>query len=640
MFHYAVADTLAGKVSLSEFVDGCIHTFEKGAQAHVALQNDTPVPAKCGALDDFATKYIQKFKKAVTTHVKGLGQPNVTAAIERLSHGVAEITSRSKRQVLLEERDREFPDRAKVDTSEGPPGEKRQLQESEIADSAFWKDRQGEFANYADRLAQLHALWDVSSRVWHLWWDAAPNGAVPKEHERVFSAIARKALNRLPKSQRLDGGEPWQRWLDFMRRNDWGFKVTGNVRCTELEWDLGVKDEKPLAQIRKKQRYTTGDEDKNIYERTDTGRLRRLRPRELRGRSSEDLHKYFHWLENGRIERVFESSASFCEELASRAFELEITKSTSDGTESKAAQNKASVKPQEARVARGGRPPGVAIFGEKVQDLPPRPELRIPRVDCVLSEDFPDSAQKRFFAEQVRAIEFLEEGKSSVHSKKEADALLVNFILRLFAAFVREASKLGTSGLWTGMRFQSECLDFLEQRASEACFKLDGIIRTDVQTTIEHSTQWKRYRQLLRKIAILQSRSAESLSKLGGGDDGESSTQKQSRSESHGEEDSKIAKRSRATTVAKLIGELDVLRPQMFEDEKEYDKLRIQHPGFLAFKVADQRPDLKLKILAIRASVRHIRLAQELAAGHYGKSLWTIQDDWKDFKPEGFKRPR
>ena len=154
-----------------------------------------------------------------------------------------------------------------------------------------------------------------------------------------------------------------------MRRNDWGFKVTGNVRCTELEWDLGVKDEKPLAQIRKKQRYTTGDEDKNIYERTDTGRLRRLRPRELRGRSSEDLHKYFHWLENGRIERVFESSASFCEELASRAFELEITKSTSDGTESKAAQNKASVKPQEARVARGGRPPGVAIFGEKVQEL-------------------------------------------------------------------------------------------------------------------------------------------------------------------------------------------------------------------------------------------------------------------------------
>jgi len=154
-----------------------------------------------------------------------------------------------------------------------------------------------------------------------------------------------------------------------MRRNDWGFKVTGNVRCTELEWDLGVKDEKPLAQIRKKQRYTTGDEDKNIYERTDTGRLRRLRPRELRGRSSEDLHKYCHWLENGRIERVFESSASFCEELASRAFELEITKSTSDGTESKAAQNKASVKPQEARVARGGRPPGVAIFGEKVQEL-------------------------------------------------------------------------------------------------------------------------------------------------------------------------------------------------------------------------------------------------------------------------------
>ena len=77
--------------------------------------------------------------------------------------------------------------------------------------------------------------------------------------------------------------------------------------------------------MREKQRYTTGDEDKQVYERTETGELRQLSAAELRGKSSEDLAKYFHLLEHGKIERVFETSASFCEELASRAFELEVS---------------------------------------------------------------------------------------------------------------------------------------------------------------------------------------------------------------------------------------------------------------------------------------------------------------------------
>jgi hypothetical protein len=100
------------------------------------------------------------------------------------------------------------------------------------------------------------------------------------------------------------------------------------------------------------------------------------------------------------------------------------------------------------------------------------------------------------------------------------------------------------------------------------------------------------------------------------------------------------AKKARACTVARIIRELDQLRPQMFEDQKEYDSLRMQYPDFLAFLIADRRPDLKTKILAIRASTRHIRLAQEIAAAHHGRQLSTIQDDWKDFKPEEFKRSR
>jgi hypothetical protein len=101
-----------------------------------------------------------------------------------------------------------------------------------------------------------------------------------------------------------------------------------------------------------------------------------------------------------------------------------------------------------------------------------------------------------------------------------------------------------------------------------------------------------------------------------------------------------IAQETRALTVARLIRELDALKPQMFEDKAEYEKLRAQHPKFLAFEIAEARPDLKLKILAIRGSIRHVRLAQELAAAHHGRQLSTIQEDWKNFKPSEYRRPK
>jgi len=100
------------------------------------------------------------------------------------------------------------------------------------------------------------------------------------------------------------------------------------------------------------------------------------------------------------------------------------------------------------------------------------------------------------------------------------------------------------------------------------------------------------------------------------------------------------AKLARAMTVAKLIKELNDLKPQMFEDESEYGRLRVLYPDFVTFKIADQRPDLKTKVLAGQGSTRHIRLAQELAAAHHGRQLSTIQDDWKRHKPVEFKHPK
>ena len=101
-----------------------------------------------------------------------------------------------------------------------------------------------------------------------------------------------------------------------------------------------------------------------------------------------------------------------------------------------------------------------------------------------------------------------------------------------------------------------------------------------------------------------------------------------------------LAKQTRAATVAALIKELNAIKPQMFEDEGEYKSLRGKYPEFILFKIADGRPDLKEKVLSIRSSTRHIRLAQELAAARHGRTLSTIQDDWKKFKPAEFKRDR
>jgi hypothetical protein len=102
----------------------------------------------------------------------------------------------------------------------------------------------------------------------------------------------------------------------------------------------------------------------------------------------------------------------------------------------------------------------------------------------------------------------------------------------------------------------------------------------------------------------------------------------------------RVAKETRAKTVARILTELNDLKPQMFEDQSEYSRLRAMYPDFLTFKIAEQRHDLKTKVLAIQSSTRHVRLAQELAGAHHGRELSTIQDDWKDFKPIEFKRPK
>ncbi len=94
---------------------------------------------------------------------------------------------------------------------------------------------------------------------------------------------------------------------------------------------------------------------------------------------------------------------------------------------------------------------------------------------------------------------------------------------------------------------------------------------------------------------------------------------------------------ARARTVAKLIKELNVLKPQM-NGESDYERLAKENPRFLTFRVADRRGDLKEKVMYIQGHQRHIRLAQELAAAKHGMEPSTIRTDWKNHKPREFRR--
>ncbi|MGD1094008.1 MAG: hypothetical protein ABSB35_18745 [Bryobacteraceae bacterium] len=194
-----------------------------------------------------------------------------------------------------------------------------------MASSGFWKERQAEFLKYTDRFAEVWAKWHALSNTWQLWWGrAGAGGRAPQEAKDMLNAIAQKTIVGLPQRDGKGDGDAWELWLDVMKKSESGFRPLGSgIACTEREWDAGVKDGKSLYQVRREQKYTFGDEWEKVYRRTKSGRLRRLSARELEAKTADDLRKYYHWLQDGRIDHVFQASADFCEVLAARAFALE-----------------------------------------------------------------------------------------------------------------------------------------------------------------------------------------------------------------------------------------------------------------------------------------------------------------------------
>jgi len=94
----------------------------------------------------------------------------------------------------------------------------------------------------------------------------------------------------------------------------------------------------------------------------------------------------------------------------------------------------------------------------------------------------------------------------------------------------------------------------------------------------------------------------------------------------------------RAATVAKVIEELDILKPHMTGSDSDYDQLARKNNRSITFRVARQHEDLKLKVQNLQDHRRHIRLAQELVARKTGRELGTIQMDWKKHKPVKYRQ--
>lgn len=93
----------------------------------------------------------------------------------------------------------------------------------------------------------------------------------------------------------------------------------------------------------------------------------------------------------------------------------------------------------------------------------------------------------------------------------------------------------------------------------------------------------------------------------------------------------------RAATVARLIRELNTLKPQM-NSEADYHRLSKRFPKFLCFRIARKHDSLRTKLENIQGHRQHIRLAQEMAAANHGATFSTIETDWKKYKPREFKK--
>jgi hypothetical protein len=100
--HGLVADGFAGRLSFSDFIDGCVRTFAQAAAAQVDFKEETPIDLKCRELDRMAKLHIRKLKGKFSAAPKR-HRNRIDAALEEYSRRVNEIAARSKQRICKAE---------------------------------------------------------------------------------------------------------------------------------------------------------------------------------------------------------------------------------------------------------------------------------------------------------------------------------------------------------------------------------------------------------------------------------------------------------------------------------------------------------------------------------------------------------
>ncbi len=125
--HGLVADALGGNVTLADFIDSCVNSVDQGARTHVAIQNTTPISARCRELDTMTKKSIRLVSKELLSQSKRLGEATTAAAIAEFSRRVNEIGARSKQQI----HERELATSSTQDTGAQPDAVSSEMSKSD-----------------------------------------------------------------------------------------------------------------------------------------------------------------------------------------------------------------------------------------------------------------------------------------------------------------------------------------------------------------------------------------------------------------------------------------------------------------------------------------------------------------------------
>ena len=135
-------------------------------------------------------------------------------------------------------------------------------------------------------------------------------------------------------------------------------------------------------------------------------------------------------------------------------------------------------------------------------------------------QEFSQQARARVESEKIRAGRDFEQAKQAVQWTAEVEVLLREYVLRVFIAFVQQACKFGRNDTWSVDRIESESLEFLRLLTIDAYYSKgynksghllsewvshwNGSILSEIEREFEKSPLWKKYQDMLLRVAKYQ----------------------------------------------------------------------------------------------------------------------------------------